>query len=97
MQMNKLKRLMLFSLPLLVLLAVAYLPQDLVAQDNEPPLPAQPVPATEEPRPVPAEAEAGGQAKPTPAAPAKTTKPIKEFKPSETIGADSAVAFPIDI
>jgi len=33
----------------------------------------------------------------TPPADAVPTRPIKEFKPSETIGADSAVSFPVDI
>jgi hypothetical protein len=97
MQMNKLKQLMLISLPMLILLAVSYLPQDLAAQDNEQPVPANPVPVTEEPRQTPAEPETDSGEKPTPTAPARATKPIKNFKPSETIGADSAVAFPIDI
>lgn len=97
MQMNKLKQLMLISLPLLALLAVAYLPQDLAAQDKEQPVPARPVPASEESRTAPVEPETDNQVQPAPAVPARATKPIKEFKPSETIGADSAVAFPIDI
>ncbi len=33
----------------------------------------------------------------TPPADTAPPRPIKEFKPSETIGADSAVSFPVDI
>ena len=37
------------------------------------------------------------QSLPVKQAPRKTTKPATTFKPSEKIGADSAVSFPVDI
>jgi len=95
MQMNKHKRLMLISLAISLSLAVVSLPQDLAGQENKPPVTDPSVPAPEEPQPGPVKPEAGTAEKQE--NPATATKPIKTFKPSETIGADSAVAFPIDI
>ena len=97
MQMNKFKQLMLINLPMLILLSVITDSEHGSVVDKQQPVPANPVPVTEEPRQTPAEPETDSGAKPTPTAPARATKPIKNFKPSETIGADSAVAFPIDI
>ena len=97
MQMNKHNRLVLISLPVLVLLASLTLPPVLArAQNESPPETAQAVPATGDVQQTPPEPKTAKK-KQTEAASETAAKPIKEFKPSETIGADSAVAFPIDI
>ena len=97
--MNRQKYLLLF---LVVLLAAVFLPTVLaVAQDEPPPKPrSEPVveqPLQTAPEAETDKAEAGQTAEQTPPAPGTKARVLKEFKPSETIGADSAVSFPVDI
>jgi hypothetical protein len=99
MQMNKQKRLL--SL-LFVLLAEVSLPPILAVAQNEPPAETPPAPAANQPsqtspQPETDQADTQQTVKQTPAAPGTTARPIKQFIPSETIGADSAVSFPVDI
>jgi len=97
MQMNKHNRLVLISLPILVLLASLILPPVLAGAENEPPQEAvHAAPATEDVQQTLPDQEIAKN-KQAEAASKTAARPIKEFKPSETIGADSAVAFPIDI
>ena len=100
MQMSKRKHPGFF---LLVLLTLVLVPPLLALAQNEP---RQPVPATSQPPQKPQEAEAdrpGGpqdaQQGSEQAAPGTglTAKPLKEFTPTDKIGADSAVSFPVDI
>jgi hypothetical protein len=106
MQMNNQKYL---RLALAVLLAAAFMPTVLTGAENEP----QPEPQPETPSvPVagqqqdPAQADTGagdlqqtsGQtSEQPPPVTAATTPPVRNFKPTEKIGADSAVSFPVDI
>lgn len=103
MQMNKQNQrlLMLASLVALVLAILAVSPFAVVAAENEPPK-KQPESTVQKPAETsvetttdPAKTPQTGQ--PAPAAAGTAVKPIKQFEPSEKIGADSAVAFPIDI
>jgi len=85
----------------LVLLIMAISPLAVVSAENEPP-PQQPEPVVQKPAETSAEtatdpAETPQTVQPAPAATGTAVKPIKQFEPSEKIGADSAVAFPIDI
>lgn len=91
------------ALCLAVLLAVAGLPPLLALAQDEPP---QPPPATDLPPQEPREVEAGRPADPrnlrqetgqTGAKNAVTPTPLKKFEPTDKIGADSAVSFPVDI
>lgn len=96
--MNKYRRLrsLLVVLPVLGLLVIALLPVVLAQSQDQPPAQAPTTPVT-----GPATAEPPGTEtvnKQQPATPGSTTsKPLKTFKPTEKIKADSAVAFPIDI
>lgn len=86
----------------LALLAAVLLPQAVAGTENEPA--EEPRPETEVTQSQPASQEAQTDTgKPrhageqSPPATGNKAKPVKLFKPSETIGADSAVSFPIDI
>jgi uncharacterized membrane protein len=96
MQMNKHKHtrfspVLLFGL---VLLAWTFVAPALTGADNERPEPVQA--ETEADRQAPVN-EAADAAEKQPEADQVEAEPVTEFKPSEQIGADSAVAFPIDI
>jgi hypothetical protein len=99
MQMSKQKHLALF---LFVLLGAVFLPSLLAVAQNDPPAEPQPAPVTEQTQQTVPEAESGQPA--TPQGSKKvdpttgtTARSLKEFKPTEKIGADSAVSFPVDI
>ena len=99
MQMNKQKHLLLF---LFVLLVAVALPPLLAVAQNEPPAETPPAAAVNQPVQTSPQAETDKTgsletARQTPAAPGTEARVLKEFKPSETIGADSAVSFPVDI
>ncbi len=99
MQMSKQKHLALF---LFVLLAAVFLPPLLAVAQNDPPVEPQPAPVTDQTQQVLSEAESGQSAKPKDSNKADPTtgtavRSLKEFKPTEKIGADSAVSFPVDI
>ncbi len=98
MQMNKHRplRSLLLAIPALALLTTALLPVVLAQTQDQPPAQAPTTPATGPTTTEPPGTEA--DSKQQPAAPDSTTsKPLKSFKPTEKIQADSAVAFPIDI
>lgn len=96
MQTNKPRhpRSFLFLLSTLVLLAMVFLTPVVTGADTDPPAQAQVEPDTDKQTPVDAAADA---AEKQPEAGEAEVEQVKEFKPSEQIGADSAVAFPIDI
>jgi hypothetical protein len=96
----------------LVLLVTGLLPPLLIGAENEPPADVQATAETEEPQADSSKVETNTQQapqtttqSPSTTAPSSTgapttspaAKPLKNFKPSEEIGADSAVSFPIDI
>lgn len=81
-------------LPALLVLVAAFLTPVAVCADNDPPAQAPAEQEAEEQAPAGAEADAAEKQQDTAEAEAEA---VKEFKPSEQIGADSAVAFPIDI
>jgi hypothetical protein len=106
MQMNNQKYL---RLALAVLLAAAFMPSVLTGAENEPQpeTPSVPV-AGQQQDPAQADTGAGdpqgdlqqtaGQtSEQPPPVTAATTPPVRNFKPTEKIGADSAVSFPVDI
>ena len=104
MQMNKQnrRRLMLALSAALVLLITAVSPLAMLAAENEPPTKQQPEPTVQKPAETSAEttidpAKTPQTGQPAPTASGTAVTPIKHFEPSEKIGADSAVAFPIDI
>ena len=81
--------------------AVAFLPLVLVEAQDEPVAEKPPVTITTTRQNSSQDQENatgvdGSVAKPL-LAPTKTAKPVKQFKPTEKIGADSAVSFPVDI
>ena len=99
MQMNKLKYQWMNPLFLLVAVSMAVLAAGTENQATEP-TPA----VTPSENPEQTSSQAGDVVPDTPeavekapAASAATPRPIKEFKPTEKIQADSAVSFPIDI
>ena len=99
MQMSKQKHLPLF---LLVLLMAVFLPALLAVAQNEPPAEPRPAPLTVQTQQAEPEAETDQPAtsqdsKKTDPATGTAARPLKEFKPTEKIGADSAVSFPVDI
>jgi hypothetical protein len=103
MQMNKQNglRSMLASLAA-ILLITAVSTLAVLAAENEPPTKQQPEPTVPKPTETSAEttidpAKTPQTGQPAPAAAGTAVTPIKQFVPSEKIGADSAVAFPIDI
>lgn len=104
MQMNKFipTRIVPLAALALGLLAVALLPIDLAGAETEPVSDKPPVTVvTQSPSgAIEAPSDANAAQKPPVAGMAVkpvAVKPVKEFKPSETIGADSAVSFPVDI
>lgn len=104
MQMNKQnrRRLILASLTAMGLLITVVSPRAILAAENEPPAKQQPDPTARKPAETSAEAtidpaKTPQAVQPAPAAAGTAVTPIKQFEPSEKIGADSAVAFPIDI
>ncbi len=96
MQMNKLKYHRVIPLLLLVAASMAALA---AGTDNQATEPTPAVTPSENPEQTSSQAgdvdpEAPEAVEKTPAA---TPRPIKEFKPTDKIEADSAVSFPIDI
>lgn len=86
----------------LVLLVAVFLTPLLIAAEDETPAEPQPAPAVEQQQQSPSDTETDSTKPQSTAAPAPSTtgaaaKPVKPYKSSETIGADSAVSFPIDI
>jgi len=99
MQMNKLKHHRVIPLLLLVAVSMAVLAAGTDNQATEPTPAVTPSENPEQTSPQagdvdPETPEAGEKA---PAASAAAPRPIKEFKPTDKIEADSAVSFPIDI
>jgi hypothetical protein len=103
MQMSKQKHLALF---LFVLLVAVFLPPLLAVAQDDPPAEPQPTPITIQTQPAEPEVETersgirqpGQQAtEQTDPATGTTARTLKEFKPTDKIGADSAVSFPVDI
>jgi len=103
MQMNRQKHLLLF---LCVLLLAIFLPPLLAVAQTDPPAEPRPAPATDQPQQALPEAQTGqpdmqqnGQqaTQPTDPGAGTTAGPLREFKPTDKIGADSAVSFPVDI
>ena len=98
MQMNKQKQSLLLSTALLMVVSLP--PLLAMAQDR------QPTESTEQPQQAPQERPTAGSEDPLnttqpteqtePGTGARAT-PLKEFKPTDKIGADSAVSFPVDI
>ena len=96
MQMSKQKQLLILITALLLMVSLP--PLLAMAQDR------QPTEATEQPQQAPQERSAAGSEDPRNTTPpgeqteagAKAT-PLKEFTPTDKIGADSAVSFPVDI
>jgi hypothetical protein len=101
MQMNKQNRRRLTLASFLAVLVLLIAAVSSSAAENEP-LKQQPEPAAQKPAETSAEttidpAKTPQTGQPAPAAAGTAATPIKQFEPSEKIGADSAVAFPIDI
>jgi hypothetical protein len=103
MQMSKQKNLALF---LFVLLVAVFLPPLLAVAQNEPPSEPQPAPVTDQTQQALPATETGqsevqhnGQqvTEQTDPATGAAARSLKEFKPTDKIGADSAVSFPVDI
>ena len=99
MQMSKQKHLALF---LFVLLVAVFLPPLLAVAQNDPPAEPRPAPVTDQTQQAVSEAESGQPATPQGSKKADpttgtATSSLKEFKPTDKIGADSAVSFPVDI
>ena len=99
MQMSKQKHLSLF---LFVLLIAVVLPPLLAVAQDDPPSEPQPAVVTDRTRPVEGQADASQpvtRQDPTKADSTTETaaRSLKEFKPTDKIGADSAVSFPVDI
>lgn len=89
------------ALTAIAVFAVAFLPLVLVWAQDEPVAEKPPVSVTTAGQKSTQEqgdtaGEDGAVANP-PAASAQTAKPVKQFKPTDKIGADSAVSFPVDI
>ena len=104
MRMNKQKQYRLAPLVwlALVLLVTGLLPPLLIGAENDPPADDQTTAKTEEPQAASSNVDTDTQQAPqtttqSPSTTAPVAKPLKNFKPSEEIGADSAVSFPIDI
>lgn len=109
MRMNKQKKYRLAPLIwlALVLLVTGLLPPLLIGAEKDPPADDQTATTSEEAQSASSSVETNTQQTPqTPAQSPSTTgpsttapvaKPLKNFKPSEEIGADAAVSFPIDI
>jgi hypothetical protein len=90
------RRLPLLLLTALVALVSVFLTSALTGAENERPEQVKVQPEADEQAPEDVAAEAAG--KQLNAGQTETeAEPVTEFKPSEQIGADSAVSFPIDI
>jgi hypothetical protein len=104
MQMNKQKHQRPARCVLLgcLLLTGALFAPVLAGAENEPPAQAEAEPVAKQQQAASAEAvtdktktqQAAGQA---PAAGDAAARPVQQFKPTDKIGADSAVSFPVDI
>ena len=86
----------------LIIFVTALLVPVLPAAEQNPPVKTSPAEEVSQPQPAPSEleTEASSRQQADQQSPDKTAtprKPLKPFNPSETIGADSAVSFPIDI
>ena len=109
MRMNNQKQVRLVPLIwlALVLLVTGLLPPLLIGAENDPPADDQVTVKTEEAQAESSNAETNVQQAPqttaqppsatAPSSTSPAAKPLKNFKPSEEIGADGAVSFPIDI
>ena len=104
MRMNKQKQYRLAPLIwlALVLLVTGLVPPLLIGAENDPPADVPATAETEEPQAKSSNAETNKQQAPqttaqSPSTTGSAAKSLKNFKPSEEIGADSAVSFPIDI
>ena len=97
--MNKLKYQRIIPLLLLVAVSMAVLAAGTDNQTTEPAPVVTPSENPEQTSPQPGDVvpETPEAAEKTPAASAATPRPLKEFKPTDKIEADSAVSFPIDI
>jgi hypothetical protein len=103
MQMSKQKHLTLF---LFVLLGAVFLPPLLAVAQNDPPAETQPAPVTDQTQQALPATETGQSdvqqngrqvTEQTDPATGTAARSLKEFKPTDKIGADSAVSFPVDI
>jgi hypothetical protein len=94
--MNDLK-LRTMAAGLLLVLAFAAAPLLPAATGNDPDAQKQPVESSGTGKTGVEEGQAEITPPPGPETPPAKPKPLKEFKPTESIKADSAVAFPIDI
>jgi hypothetical protein len=86
----------------LVFIVTTLLAPVLPGAEQNPPEKTSPAAEVSQPQPTPPEpeTEASNQQQAGQQSPDETVtppKPVKPFNPSETIGADSAVSFPIDI
>jgi hypothetical protein len=85
----------------LVLLTVLLLPLVLIGAETDPPvddkLPVTGIPQVGLKTPQSVIIGAAKSALQTPPSSTPTPKPVKQFKPTDKIGADSAVSFPVDI
>ena len=99
MQMSKQKRVLLL---LFVLQIAVFLPPFLAVAQDDPPSEPQAAPVTDQEQQAESETQADQSATPqdtekTDPATGAATRSLKEFKPTDKIGADSAVSFPVDI
>ena len=99
MPMNKPKNRGLIPLLLMAVISVSVLAVETGNQTSEPTPEAAPPEKTTQASPPTGDEVSGTQqdAETPPVVNAATAKPIKPFKPTEQIEADSAVTFPIDI
>ena len=99
MQMNKYTPTRIVPLALLALglFALALLPKVLAQTEDQPVNDKPPELQVTRPQSRKTGATSDTNAAQKPPVTVATPKPVKEFKPSETIGADSAVSFPVDI
>ena len=89
------------ALTAIAVFAVAFLPLVFVWAQDEPVAEKPPVSITTARQTSTQEqantASASGAVANPPASSTQTAKPVKQFKPTDKIGADSAVSFPVDI
>ena len=100
MPMNKLKNRGLIPLLLMAVISISVLAVETGNQTPEPTPEAAPPEKTTQASPPPTGDDVPGiqrDSETPPAVNTATPKPIKPFKPTEQIEADSAVTFPIDI
>ncbi len=99
MQMSKQKHRSLF---MFVLLGAVFLPSLLAVAQNDPQADPRPAPVTDQTQQAVSEVDSDQSAtlqdsKETDPASETMARSVKEFKPTDKIGADSAVSFPVDI